>query len=921
MSSTISEARLCIDARLSVPRLRSDRVRRPRLLEKLERAGESRLIFIQAPAGFGKTTLIADWLASTRRPFAWLGVDREESDADVFLSRLQAAVEAALGETEAPLAASSRDAHLYAIASRIVETAAPFVLVIDDFHNLRNTEGQGSVARLCELLPQGACLAIASREGIPFPAARLRAKDELLEIGTDALRFTLAESREFLTRTASARLSDEFADLLGERTEGWIAALQLAVIALRDGRDPRRFVEAFGGRSRAVYDFLAEEALDALPRTDLDFLAAVSVVERFCAPLCAALTGASDIPTRLMRLERDCLFLVPLDDDRSWYRFHHLFREALLGRLRACEPERERALRLAASAWLEENGHQADALRQAVLAGDAARAGVLAEDYALAALERGEVSELREGFGAFGRDRAGAGPWLRIAEGWVEAYSGDLVAALAHAHAAEALSPEASILLAAAREGLEERFRTSTGVEQLKDEDLAAVKDRAALAAVGVPDPVRHLAGQIETLRAYITWLQAECHVSLDRATRALELLPPGAFVGRSHAETTVGCSLYMLARDSQAAEVLTRAMETAQRAGVRHVRYLAASSLANIRLALGDLDGAKALCLRMASEPGAERFPALGDVFVILSTCEWERDEIGAALAAGRRGLELCRRWGQADRLVAAYIALAAALTAAGEAQEALDLLAGASRLEAVSFWHKLNLDEAIASIEIERGNRAGADAFCSRPQPIKTYEGYFTLAHWLILRHRGAEAFPYIDYYRERGEKRGTLPRLADAYLLHALVAKSRGDRAEALAWLDKALATASSPGCVRRFVRRGEGIAELLAERLAEAPDNFVERILEAFEADAERRVEKARIRRAEGGSKSDAAVETLSPRELEILRFLGEGRTAEEIAARAFVAPSTVRSHIKAIYGKLGVHRRVEAIRRASELRLL
>jgi LuxR family maltose regulon positive regulatory protein len=373
-----------------------------------------------------------------------------------------------------------------------------------------------------------------------------------------------------------------------------------------------------------------------------------------------------------------------------------------------------------------------------------------------------------------------------------------------------------------------------------------------------------------------------------------------------------------MLGIDAEAVPAYQAAMDTARRAGVLHVRYLAAAGLANLRLALGDLEGARSLCVAMASEPGADRYPALGDVHVILSQLEWERDEIGPALEAGRRGLELCLRWGQADGLVTAYISLATALSAAGEPESGLELLARASRLESVSTWHKLNIDEAVASVEIERGNRAGADDFCSRPQPIRTYEGYFTLAHWLILRRRAAEALPYIEFFRERGERRGTLPRLADAYLLLALAAKTRGERTEARAWLGKALAIASPRGLVRRFIRRGEGIRELLRELQAEAPDPHVERILGAFAADAERRQDKARARRAEGGPRSDAAVEVLSPRELEVLRLLGEGLTAEEIAERSFVAPSTVRSHIKAIYGKLGVHRRVEALRRAGEL---
>ncbi len=927
MSTTSHESTRFAAARLTVPRLRADRVRRSRLVELLEGSSSCRLVFIQAPAGFGKTTLIADWLASSRRPFAWLGIDREELDADAFLARLEAAIEYALCGAagrkgiDAGNMPLSREGIMLSVSGRMSGAGRPLVLVLDDFHNLHDHEGQELVARLCDLLPAGASIVIASREGIPFPAARLRARGELAEFDRDDLRFTPSEVREFLNRISPARISDEDAAVLEERTEGWIAGLQLAVIALRDGRDPRRFIEAFGGTTRDVYDFLSQEALGALPRPDLELFTSLSVVDSFNASLCAALSGREDAGESLVRLERDCLFMVPLDDSRSWYRFHILFRQALLGRLRASDPGRERKLRHAASAWLEANGHPAEALRQAVLAGDADRAGCLAEDHAIAALERGDLRELREGFEAIGDGAIPVGPWFNLAAGWVAAYAGELAVAQERAACAEDASLEAAALLAASRAGFPERFRTSVGQEAYDAADLVAVRRAAARCASDASPGARKLAGRIEALRAYLVSLQAESRVAVDRAARALELLPEDDLGCRCLAEATLACALYGVTADCEAILVYEKAMETAQRAGARHVRYLAAAGLANLSLARGDLERAKAMCVAMIAEPGAERFPAIGDVHVILSRLEWERGEIGAALESGRRGLELCRRWGQADSLVQAYITLATAFSAAGDAEAGLDLLGRATRHESVSAWHKLNIDEAIASIEIERGNRAGSDAFCSRPQTIGTFEGYCTLAHWLILRRRAAEALPFIQVMCEKGELRGTLPRLAEGFILLALASKSRGEREAARAWLDKALALSSPQAYLMRFVRRGEGVAELLREREAKLPDPFVRALLLAFEASGARRAEKREAWRADGGQRRGSAVEVLSPRELEVLRLLGDGLTAVEIADRSFVAASTVRSHIKAIYGKLGTHRRVEALRRAGELGLL
>lgn len=920
-------------AKLSVPRLRSDRVRRARLVELLESAVDSRLVFIKAPAGFGKTTLIADWLAASRRAFAWLNVYREEPSVDVFLARLEAALAAALGDCSPPLAPRSQEGVLLSVASRIADTGKPLVFVIDDFHNLRDPEGQAAVARLCDFLPEGAHLVIASREGIPFPAARLRASGDLAEVGAEELRFGPSEVREFLSRASPVRLSDEDAATLGSKTEGWIAGLQLAALALRGGREPHDFIEAFDGTSRTVYDFLAEEALGAFPSADLELLMSLSVVDSFCVPLCAALWSTlegSGIPglerlppvdERLRSLAHDCLFMTPLDDAHSRFRFHILFRESLLCRLRAVHPERERGLRMAASLWLEANGLPAEALRQAVLAGDAARSALLAESCALAVLENCDVSELREGFEAIPGAADTAGPWFLLAQGLADAYAGELGAALERASAAESASPGAAALLAAARGAFAEGFRDDTLMVPVAEGEIDTLVSTAKAAAEGAPREARRLAGLIEALRAYVAWLQAESHVAITRASRALELLPPDDLALRCHAEMTLANAFYMQTLDSMSVEAFERSMKLALLADVRHVRYLAAAGLANLWHSLGDLDKAKELCVSMIAEPGVERYPAIGDVYVILSGVEYERDEIPASLEAARRGLEFCRRWGQADSLVSAHVSLAYALSASGDAESALELLDRASHLAAISTWHRLNLEEAAAYIEMERGNRAGADDFCSRPQPIKTFEGGITLAYWLILRRRPAEALPWIEQMNERAEKRGLMPRLTEGLVLRALAAKARGEREEANAWLDRAIAIAGPRGYVRRIIRRGEGVAELLRERQAERPEPFVARLLEAHEADVSRRADRLRARKASGAALSDAAALALSPREIEVLKLLGDGLTADEIAGRSFVAPSTVRSHVKSVYSKLGVHRRVEALKRATELGLI
>jgi len=875
----------------AMPRLRPDRVRRARLVERLERGSAGRLVVVEAPAGFGKTTLVADWLAATGRPYAWLTVERGLEGPDAFLAGLEAAVDRALGLDGRCAQAATREGILLSMASRIAESGRGLVVVVDDFHRAE-AQGSGSVvARLAELLPEGSCLVVASRSGPDFPKARMRAKGELEEIGADELRFTPAEARELLARAASReeqpRLSDEDAAILEARTEGWIAGLQLALLALRDGRDPRAFVEAFGGTTRSVYDFLTEEAIDSLLPETLDFLTAVSVADSFCPSLADVLAGAAhgDAPggaaAILPRLERDCLFLAPLDDERCWYRLHTLFREALLSRLRASRPGLERELRREASRWLEENGRPAEALRQAALAGDAARTAALAEGFALAALERGDIGEIRAALAALPPQEAEAavavsdGPWLRLAAAWAAAYAGELGEAKAAADSASVMAGVAPTAL--------------TGV-----------------AETAPPDEARRIAGHAEAVRAYVAWQEAESRTAVELAAHALELLPERDAMARGHAEMTLGGASYLLARDDDARAALRRAMDLAGGRGILHVRYLAAACLASQSLSLGDLDGAKALCVATAAEPGAAEVPALGDVLVSLSRVHWERDEIDEALEAARRGLELCLRWGHADSLVTAYIALAEALSAAGEDDSALALLGRARRLEQVSAWHKLNLDEAAASIEILRGNWRGAEAFCASPQPIGTFEGSFTQAAYLIARKKPAQALPLLDYCRERAERRGLATRRVETYLLYALARRARGERAAALDAMRVAVEAAAPMGAVRRFARRGNAALELLEQLKEERRDAFLEGLIGAL------REYESRGGRAQG---------SLSSREIEILRLMADGRTAEEAADRLCVAPSTVRSHVKSIYAKLGAHRRLEAIRRARELGFL
>lgn len=365
-----------LPAKLARPSPSRRPVHRPRLSERLDEALRVRLVLLSAPPGFGKTTALVDWLAEAPVKAAWLTLDEADNDPARFVRYLWAAIAGVTGANVAPLATLGDDplAVIDELASLLAESPEPAILVLDDYHVISAPVVQRAVALLLERLPAEAHLVVSTRVDPAFPLARLRSRGELLELRADSLRFTVDEARAFFADRMDLELSDADVDTLVSRTEGWPAVLQLAGLSLMGRRDLSREVRAFAATHRFVLDFITDEVLANLETEDRDFLLRTSILDRLCGELCDALTGHSDGDAILARLERANVLLVPLDDERHWYRYHQLFAELLRARLAVLDPAAPPLIHARASAWFETHGFVTDAVEHALRGGDFVRA-------------------------------------------------------------------------------------------------------------------------------------------------------------------------------------------------------------------------------------------------------------------------------------------------------------------------------------------------------------------------------------------------------------------------------------------------------------------------------------------------------------------------------------------------------------------
>jgi LuxR family transcriptional regulator, maltose regulon positive regulatory protein len=899
-----------VSTKLRPTQARPKLVARPRLTATLEREPGRRLTLISAPAGFGKTTLLVEWLedrAAGERPAAWVSLDESDNDPARFLSYLVAAlrtVREGIGEGVLAALRSPQPPRIDALTGALINEIAAFPdeidVILDDYHLIDSEAVHGTVSFLLEHSPPNMHLVISGRVNPPLPISRLRARGQMAELGAADLAFTSQEAAAFLNGMMGLGLSAEDVAALERRTEGWIAGLQLAALSMRDRKDVTGFVRVFSGSHRDVLDYLAEEVLARQPERVREFLLETSLLDHLSGALCDALTGRSDGQEMLERLERENLFVVALDDERGWYRYHHLFADFLRSRLERESPEHIPELHRRAAAWYEENGWVSEAVGHALSAEDHERAADLVERVVGEMWFRGEVLTLL---------------------GWLEALPES-----AKRHRPRLLLEHATALMWVGR--LE-------GVELLVGEAERIVEAVAEGSGEGPPSSAedihrRYLLGYAAATRAWHANLLGNPQSGIEFARRALALLPddprPRTFAAFSLA------AAYSFAGDFEAAsEEFAETAELGLRAGHDYLTLEAMGYHAELQMARGHLREADDIlrrALRFATERGDDSLPASGEVHVAMGELLYEWDDLDSAEDMLVEGMRLAERTGQIGSLVDGYVSLSRLKLAQGDTAGALEAAREAERLalsagvgqfivEAAAWKSRQHLAQgelAAATSDWERVSAGDND-------PVFVREiAQIARARLLVARGEHDEALEMLARMREAAEATGKTGNAIEILALEALTLRAQGEKERAVSTLARALALAEPEGYVRTFADEGPPMAALLSEvleaqqrgRLApDVPAYYLRKLSVALERDA-----------SSAAAPADAELrEPLSERELEVLTLLAAGKSNRQIARELYVALSTVKTHVKNVYGKLNVRNRTQAASRARELGLL
>jgi LuxR family transcriptional regulator, maltose regulon positive regulatory protein len=915
-STAALERGALLTTKLHLPRPRPGSVARPRLLERLTEGMERELMLVCTPAGFGKTTLLADWAAATGRPVAWLSLDEADNDPVRFWRHVAAALDRArpgVADRVAPLLQGLQSASFQAVAATLVNELAgvteEVVLILDDYHLIEAPQVHQSLEFLLEHLPASLRLVLASRADPPLPLARLRARGHLAELRQRDLRFTPEEAAELLHIAVGRELPEGAVTALGDRTEGWAAGLQMASLSLQGHADPAGFVATFSGSHRYVLDFLAEEVLDRQPQPLREFLLETAVLERLCGPLCDAVTGRSNSQALLEQAERANLFLIPLDEARGWWRYHQLFADLLRARLQRERPERVPALHQAAAGWCEEHGLVDDAIRHALAAGDATWAARLLERHFDALLRRSEVATLQRWLEALPVELVGSRPRLCLAQTHLAVSRGEV-------EAIERLLDDA------------ERALHATG-----DEPYEPSVGRAGSLVANLP-------AAIAVQRAAAAQFRGDAERTIVFARRALAELGEGERALDSAARWYLAVAEWLSGRPAAAERVFASGIARWRAAGEPSLAAWGLYYFGQVQRAQGHLGAALGTykqALEMAGEPGGPTLLAAAPAHAGLAEVAYQRDELEAALRHATEGIALYRQLGYGLPLVTALATLARIRQAQGDRAGALEAIREAERVGlSPALVALLNPVPATrARLALAHGDIAEAARWVQArglgpdDQPSYPREGeYLVLARVLLAQHTPDRALGLLERLHTAAVAQGRVASVIEILTLQALARAAAGDERGALAALAEALTLAAPEGYLRVFVDEGAPMATLLG-RLAAAqragrveivhgvPPDYLDRLTDAFAHDGVPiDQQRGRIAAAPPG-----LVAPLSARELEVLGLLAAGQSNPAIAEELVITLDTVKRHVTHILDKLGAANRTQAVTRARALGLL
>src|SRR6266498_1165010 len=915
---SLSMAAPVLATKLYIPPPPPKVVVRTRLIERLNEglSAGGKLTLISAPAGFGKTTLVSEWITGSDRQVAWLSLDEGDGEPVRFLTYLIAALQTVapnIGEGIMGALQSSQpppiELLLTALLNNINSIPGDFVLVLDDYHVIDATQVDEALTFLVEHLPPQMHLVITTREDPALPVPRLRARRQLIEFRAADLRFTPSEAAEFLNQVMDLNLSLEEVAVLETHTEGWIAGLQLAALSMRGRQDIPGFIQAFAGDNRYIVDYLVEEVLQRQPQPVRNFLLQTAILDRLSGPLCDAVignhpegTGQEASSARLESLQRGNFFLIPLDDKRHWYRYHHLFADVLRMYLMTEQPDQVPALHRRASEWYEQNGSATDAIHHALAADDFERAADL--------IERA-VPEMRQS-----RQEATMLGWLQT-----------LPDELFHRRPVLSVYYAGALLLNGKLEGVESRLRDAE--RWLGTNTNRSERPEASSAEMVFVDEeeFRRLPGWIAIYRAASALALGDVHDTVKYARQALELVPEEEDLGRGAAAGFLAL-VYWRSGDLEAAHrSWSDCMARLQKAGYLSDALGSAISLAYIRITQGRLHEAIRTyeqALHMAKEQGTPTLRGTADMYVGISELEREHNDLTAAMQHLLRSKELGELAGLPQNPYRWRVAMARIRQAQGDLNGALDLLQEEERLYVSDFSPNVRPVAAWKTrVWIAQG-RLGQALGWAREQGLSAEDDlsylrefeHITLARVLLARSKSdradrsmREAIGLLERLLKAAEAGERMGSVIEILVLLSLAHQIQGDIPAALAPLERALTLAEPEGYVRMFVDEGPPMAVLLeaAAKHGTAP-NYVRRLLAALGKAEDRTPVKQGL------------IEPLSVRELDVLRLLRTDLSGPDIARELMVSLHTLRTHTNNIYTKLGVNNRRAAVRRAEELGL-
>ena len=897
--------------KLHIPRARPGVVTRARLVEELDAGLDHDLTLVVAPAGYGKSTAVAQWTRGLAMPVAWLSLDGQDNDPMRFWRHVLAALDTVRSGIDervrprvGPRPPQSFDSVVIALINDVVADPAgsEAVLLLDDYHLISNHAVHASLRLLLQNCPRQLHVIIASRADPPLGLAQLRARGQLKEIRVAQLRFTVSEASELLHATDAERtqlLTPASIAALAARTEGWAAGLQLAALSLRDQTDIEGFVAAFTGSHRYVLDYLTEEVLERQDAEVRDFLLETSMLDRLSGSLCDAVTGRSDSQRLLERVDRAGLFLVQLDDVRGWWRYHHLFADLLRARL-AQRSGAAQDLHRRAAGWYQEHGLTEDTIHHAVQAGDLTWAAHLIEEHFDTVFSlRGEQATIHSWLPTLPADVVRARPRLLLAQAQMASMKGDLRSMEPLLDAAERVSDAAG----------DEPFEPTTG--------------RSGSLLVNVP-------AMIALQRSYVAQLRGDPDAAETYAKVAQRHLRPDEHMLISALEGFFATVEWLRGRLAEAEDVFQSRIGGWRRAGQVTTTAWGGYCLARLQRSRGSLDAAWRTCehaLEQLAVPGEPLPPPAGPALVNLAAVAYQRDDLDAAFDYATRGVRLCREFVHMPPLGAGLTTLAWLRHIDGDAAGALELIAEAGTFAPGPAGLLNPIPGQRAQLLLAMGDIAQAAQWVgdlgvgAGDEPVFPREKeHLVLARLLLAEARPDQALALLDRLDAAAASRHRVGSLIEIRALRALACQVLDDESEALAALASALKLGWPQRYIRVFVDEGPAMADLLARLVARRADHgpgavsltCIARIQGAFP----REVDDGGVAGARG--RVVQLVEPLTAREREILALLALGATNQRIADELVVTVDTVKKHVSHVLSKLGAGNRTEAVARGREL---